>query len=104
MLLLMGTLLGQPGPLRPRFHSGCLALELLLGSVDVTVAWPWDAADVAELVATPAFHPAASLIPLDHHFALYALPVAQVVFEELHFVLVALPLVDREHAFPAEGA
>ena len=66
------------------------------------IARPLDAADIAELVATAALHPSTALTLLDHHLALYALAIAQVLLKEVDLVLVALALVRGKQTLPAE--
>ena len=57
---------------------------------------------VTELMLADTGHVVASPNPLDHVLALPALPVVQVVLEEVDFVFVALASVFGEHALLAE--
>ena len=71
-------------------------------STDMPIVIPVLATEVAELVPADAGHVIAPPAPLDHVLALPALPVVQVVLEEVDFVFLALAWVFGEHALLAE--
>lgn len=67
------------------------------------VSWvPISPADIAKLVLTSTGHMVASLILLYNEFALSTLAIVQIALEELHLMLVAVPFMSCQQAFPAE--
>lgn len=61
-------------------------------------------ANVAELVGAKTSHVVAPLVLLNHHPALPAPPVPQVVHQKVYLVLVALPRVNSHQTPPAKGS
>ena len=68
----------------------------------MVIASPLLPTDVAELITTAAGDMIASLALLYHILAAGALPVVQIILEEIHFVLVAFAFVHLEKALGAK--